>query len=90
MKVKKINFSELDDELEAILYDENYKSIRDLWNSFNVPLRDVIWYWFLWSYSKIYPEGIFDSGNKMKREAEEEYDGWIEKNMSKINAVFKM
>ena len=79
----------MDEELDALLFDDKYKGIRNLWNEFNLPLYELIWQWFLWSYSRIYPGGIFDLNNKMKQEAEEEYNKWIEKNLSKIESVFK-
>lgn len=76
-------------ELDAILYDERYKGVRDLWKGVLVSYRDIIWHWFLWSYSKIYKNGIFDKDGKMKLEARREYDQWIEKNMQRIEEILK-
>ncbi len=36
------DFTELDEELDALLYDERYKLIRDLWKGVNVPHRFII------------------------------------------------
>lgn len=83
------NFSELNDELDAILYDDRYRVFLDLWKKVRVSHRDIIWHWFLWSYSKIYKNGIFEKDGKMKLEAEREYNQWIEKNMQKIEEILK-
>ena len=83
------DFTELDEELDALLYDERYKLIRDLWKGVNVPHRFIIWHWFLWSFSKIYKNGIFEEGDKIKPEARREYDQWIDKNMQRIEEILK-
>jgi hypothetical protein len=83
------DFTELDDELDAILYDDRYRVVQDLWKKVRVSHRDIIWHWFLWSYSKIYKNGIFEKDGKMKLEAEREYNQWIEKNMQKTEEILK-
>lgn len=69
MEKDRIDFSKLDEELDDILYNINYKPILELWKEQSKHNLDFIWHWFLREYDHIYPGGIFDENHKMKIEA---------------------
>jgi hypothetical protein len=87
MEKNKTDFSELDEELDEILYNDGYKPIRELWKTLTKYNLDFVWRWFLWDYNKIYDGGVFDSKWKMKTEAEKEYNEWIKNKMEKIKKI---
>ena len=84
-----LDFTKLDEELEVILYDDRYKSIREFWKEPSKYNLEFIWHWFLWEYDKIFPNGIFDPDGRMKPAAERAYNEWFNKNKEKIVKILQ-
>ena len=83
------DLSELDEELDKILFSDRYNGIRRIWRKVSVSHRDILWNWFLPKYCGVSKKGVFDKDGKLETNAENEFNLWIERNLPRVGEILE-